>query len=66
MKVTYESKRDTLTAILKSDAQMAESDEDKSGVILDYGEMGNLISPKILDTSKHVSDARIIQCQTKR
>jgi uncharacterized protein YuzE len=64
MKVTYDPKTDTLTVVLKSDARVAESDEDKPGVILDYDEAGNLISLEILDASRRVTDARKIEFQT--
>ncbi len=42
MKATYDPKTDTLTFELKS-GPVAESDEDKPGVILDYDKDGNLI-----------------------
>jgi uncharacterized protein YuzE len=64
MKVTYDPKTDTLTVVLKSDARVAESDEDKPGVILDYDEAGNLISLEVLDASRRVTDARKIEFQT--
>lgn len=64
MKVTYDLKTDTLTVILKSDVPVAESDEDKPGVILDYDEAGNLVSLEILDASKRVTEARKIEFQT--
>ena len=64
MKVTYDPRTDTLTVILKDDVLVAESDEDKPGVILDYDEQGNLMSLKILDTSKRVTEARKIEFQT--
>ena len=64
MKVTYDPKTDTLTVILKSDVGVAESDEDKPGVILDYDEAGNLISLEVLDASRRVTDARKIEFQT--
>ena len=49
MKATYDARTDTLSIILKSDAAVAESDEDKPSVILDYDEDGNLVSLEILD-----------------
>ena len=64
MKVTYDPRTDTLTVILKDDVLVAESDEDKPGVILNYDEQGNLMSLKILDTSKRVTEARKIEFQT--
>jgi uncharacterized protein YuzE len=64
MKVTYDPRTDTLTVILKEDVRVAESDEDKPGVILDYDEHGNLLSLEILDASRRVTDARKIEYQT--
>lgn len=54
MKVIYDRETDTLT-ITFSDALVAESDEDKPGVILDYDEAGNLVSLEILDASQRVT-----------
>ena len=64
MKVTYDAKTDSLTVILKEGVAVAESDEDKPGVILDYDEHGNLLSLEILDASRRVTDARRIEYQT--
>ena len=63
MKVTYDPKTDTLSVILKENTPVAESDEDKPGVILDYDEAGNLVSLEILDASKRVTEARKVEFQ---
>lgn len=64
MKVTYDPRTDTLTVVLMEDVPVAESDEDKPGVILDYDDQGNLLSLEILDASKRVTEARKIEFQT--
>ncbi|MEJ5240634.1 MAG: DUF2283 domain-containing protein [Anaerolineales bacterium] len=53
MKIIYDQEADILT-ILLADTPIAESDEDKPGVILDYDAQGNLVSLEILDASKRV------------
>ncbi len=58
MKVTYDSRTDTLSVLLQEGRPIAESDEDKPGIILDYDEAGNLVSLEILDASRRVTDAR--------
>ena len=57
MKVAYDPRTDTLSVILRDDADVATSDEDKPGVILDYDAEGNLVSLEILDASRRVTDA---------
>ena len=64
MKVTYDSRTDTLTIVFRDDVRVAESDEDKPGVILDYDDRGNLVSVEILDASRRVTDARRVEFQT--
>jgi YD repeat-containing protein len=62
VKAVYDPKTDTLTLELKS-GRVAESDEDKPGVILDYDAEGNLLGIEILDASKRVAEARTMQFQ---
>ena len=62
MKATYDPKTDTLTLELKS-GPVAESDEAKPGVILDYDKDGNLVGLEVLDASKRVADTRTMQFQ---
>ena len=63
MKVTYDPRTDTLSVVLKEPVVIAESDEEKPGVILDYDEVGNLVSLEILDASKRVTDTRKMEFQ---
>jgi uncharacterized protein YuzE len=62
MKVNYDSTTDTLTIIF-TETPVAESDEDKPGVILDYDEKGNLVSLEILDASRRVNVPSKIEYQ---
>ena len=63
MKVRYDRKTDTLSLVLRDNAPVVESDEDKPGVILDYDKDGNLVSLEILDASRRVTDARKVDFQ---
>jgi YD repeat-containing protein len=64
MKATYDASTDTLRIILRPGVDVAESDEDKPGVILDYDAHGNLVSLEILDASTRVTEARRIEFET--
>ncbi len=60
MKVIYDRETDTLTVIL-AETPVAESDEEKPGVILDYDGDGNLVSIEILDASRRVTSRERIE-----
>ena len=62
MKVIYDRETDTLTVIF-AESPVAESDEDKPGVILDYDDKGNLVSLEILDASQRVTVPSKIEYQ---
>lgn len=62
MKVIYDQETDTLTIVLNG-TPVAESDEDKPGVILDYDVSGNLVSLEILDASRRVTTPSHIDYQ---
>jgi uncharacterized protein YuzE len=61
VKATYDVRTDTFSIIFKSDVEVAESDEDKPGVVLDYDRDGNLVSLEILDASKRIGETRCIE-----
>ena len=62
MKIIYDCETDTLTVIF-TETPVAESDEDKPGVILDYDAAGNLVSLEILDASQRVTSPSRIEYQ---
>jgi uncharacterized protein YuzE len=53
MRVIYDTGTDTLSIIL-NEQPIAESDEEKPGVILDFDASGNVVSLEILDASRRV------------
>ena len=63
MKVRYDANSDTLSVVLLESAAIAESNEAKPGVILDFDAEGNLVSLEVLDASQRVSDPRTIEFQ---
>jgi uncharacterized protein YuzE len=59
MKVIYDPEVDVLSVLL-SDAPVAESDQDKPGVILDYDDRGNMVGFEMLDASKRMAEFRLL------
>jgi uncharacterized protein YuzE len=55
MKVKYNKEEDILYFIF-SDKKIKESDEEKSGVIIDYDQDGSIVGIEVLDASKRMKD----------
>jgi uncharacterized protein YuzE len=51
MKVIYDKETDTLTIVLRK-GKVVESDEARTGLILDYDKGGRLLSLELLDASE--------------
>jgi uncharacterized protein YuzE len=63
VRANYDPRTDTLTFVLKDDVEIADSDEDKPGIILDYDKHGDLVSLEILDASQRVTEAKKMEFQ---
>ena len=60
MKVVFDPEVD-VRSVLLSDTPVAESDQDKLGVILDYNAGGNMVSFEILDASKRMANPMSVE-----
>lgn len=60
MKITYVAEVDILR-ILFNNAPIEESDEDKSGMILDYDKDGNIVGMEILDASTRIENPQAVE-----
>ena len=64
MKVIYDSDTDTLSLLFR-DELVAESDELREGLIIDYGSDGKIVSVEVLDASEHVAEPQGIAYELK-
>lgn len=64
MKVIYDPETDTMTLILR-EGSVAESDELREGLIIDYDKKGRIVSLEVLDASKSVAEPRSIIYELK-
>jgi uncharacterized protein YuzE len=64
VKVIYDPENDIIDMIL-SDEEVAESDEIREGIIVDYSKDGKIVSIEILDASEKVADPKGIQYEIK-
>ena len=60
MKVIYDKETDTLSLILCS-GKVAESDEPRPGLILDYDKAGRLLAVELLDASEQVEGPQSVE-----
>jgi uncharacterized protein YuzE len=64
MKVIYDIETDTLDLIFREEP-VAESDELREGIIVDYDQNGKLISIEVLNASEHVNEPGTMVYQAK-
>jgi len=64
MKVIYDRETDTLSLIL-GEGPVAESDEVREGLIIDYDRHGHIVSLEVLDASEHVAEPASIVFELK-
>ncbi len=64
MKVVYDTETDTLDLIFR-DETVAESDEVREGIIVDYDRDGKLVSIEVLNASEHVHEPQTMVYQSR-
>ncbi len=64
MKVIYDRETDTLSVILR-EGPVAESDELRDGLIVDYDRDGHIVSLELLAASEHVAEPASIAFEMK-
>ncbi len=60
----YDPDTDTLSLLFREEP-VAESDELREGLIVDYGDDGRIVSVEVLDASEHVTDPQGIAFELK-
>ncbi len=64
MKIIYDPETDTLSLLFR-DEPVAESDELKEGLIVDYGHDGKIVSVEVLDASENVTEPQGVAYELK-
>jgi uncharacterized protein YuzE len=64
MRVIFDPETDTLSLIFRED-KIAESDEVREGVIIDYSKNGKIVSMEILDASEQIAEPQGILFELK-
>lgn len=65
MRIDYDGETDTLRIVLR-DAAVRQSEEERSGVILDYDAEGQLIALEVLDASTRVDTVDGVQLRVRQ
>ena len=63
VRINYDTEADTLRPILKENASVTESDEEKPGIVLDNDGQADLVSMEILDALRRVTEAKKVDFQ---
>lgn len=64
MKVDYDQETDILS-VLFSTVPVAESDEVRPGIVLDYDDQGNVVGMEILDASRRMENPATVELSVK-
>ncbi|MEW6214683.1 MAG: DUF2283 domain-containing protein [Nitrospirota bacterium] len=64
MRVIFDPETDTLSLIFREE-KIAESDEVREGIIIDYSKDGKIVSMEILDASEQISEPQGIFYEIK-
>ena len=64
MRVIFDPETDTLSLIFRDD-KIAESDEVREGIIIDYSKKGKIVSMEILDASEQITEHQGILFELK-